>query len=342
MNLKIDVRKTREFGILGVLILLGILIGIKSHAFLTLENLFDVILTNTVLGIMALGMLMVILTGGIDVSVAAILSTVTVIVGNFLVHVSGNLLLVFLVGAASGAVLGLINGVLIARLRIHPIVVTLGTMSIIYGVMFYVTGGNWVNSGIPQNFIDFGRTDIGHFQTAGGERTGIPIQFLFFVVAAALTWFLLRFTMFGRGIYAIGGNRISAERAGFNIQRVTILVYLFEGFLIGIAGVVHTSIVRQVDPNAFNGFELQVIAAVVLGGTSILGGYGSLFGTVLGVSLIAVLNNGLTLMRISSFWQRIIIGLVIIIAVSVDIIRKKRAEARQTRVDIDTGEEVGA
>ncbi|HUX12593.1 MAG TPA: ABC transporter permease, partial [Spirochaetia bacterium] len=220
--------------------------------------------------------------------------------------------------------------------------VTLGTMSIIYGVMFYVTGGNWVNSGIPQSFITFGRIDIGHFHTAAGERTGVPIQFLFFVAAAIVTWFLLRFTMFGRGIFALGGNRVSAERAGFNIPRITVLVYLFEGILIGIAGVVHTSIVRQVDPNAFNGFELQVIAAVVLGGTSILGGYGSLFGTVLGVSLIAVLNNGLTLMRISSFWQRIIIGLVIIVAVSVDIIRKKRAEARQTRVDIDTSEEVSA
>lgn len=333
--------RAKELVIFSVLIVICAVVTVVNPVFIHPSNITDVFLTNTVLGIMALGMLVVILTGGIDVSVGAIVATVTMVVGNFMVHVSGNILLVFAVGIGSGALLGLLNGVLIAKLRIHAIVVTLGTMSIIYGAMFYVTGGDWVTQEhIPENFKNFGRTAFGHITTVSGGTTGLPVQFLFFLAAVLLTWFLLRFTMFGRSVFAIGGNRVSAERAGFRIDRTVILVYLFEGILIGTAGVVHTSIVRQVDPNAFNGFELQVIAAVVLGGTSILGGYGSVLGAVLGVALIAVLNNGLILMRVSSYWQQIIIGLVIIAAVSTDIVQKRRTEQKQTKVDIEAVEEL--
>lgn len=336
-----DLLRSKELVIFTVLVVICIVVTIVNPVFVHPSNITDIFLTNTVLGIMALGMLVVILTGGIDVSVAAILATVTMVVGNFMAHVTGNILLVFLLGIATGGLLGLFNGLLIAKLRIHAIVVTLGTMSIIYGAMFYLTGGDWVTQDIiPAAFKDFGRTVFGKIATVSGGTTGLPVQFLFFLAAVGATWFLLRLTMFGRGVFAIGGNRISAERAGIRIDRTIILVYLYEGILIGLAGVVHTSIVRQVDPNAFNGFELQVIAAVVLGGTSILGGSGSVLGAVLGVSLIAVLNNGLILMRVSSYWQQIIIGLVIIAAVSTDIIQKRRAVQRQTKVDIETVEEV--
>jgi len=331
--------RAKEFVIFVVLVIICAIVTIVNPVFIHPSNLMDILLTNTVLGMMALGMLVVILTGGIDVSVGAIIATVTMIVGNFLAHVSGNLLLAFLVGAGSGAALGLMNGLLIAKLKIHAIVVTLGTMSIIYGVMFLLTGGEWVTQEhIPEGFKSFGRIVFGHVKTTSGGTTGLPVQFLFLVAAVMVTWALLRYTMFGRGVYALGGNRISAERAGFRIDRIIVLVYLFEGILIGFAGVVHTSIMRQVDPNAFNGFELQVIAAVVLGGTSILGGTGSVLGAILGVALIAVLNNGLILMRVSSYWQQIVIGLVIVAAVSTDIVQKQRAEARKTRVDVEITE----
>jgi len=331
--------RSKELVIFLVLVAICGIVTIVNPVFIHPSNIMDIFLMNTVLAIMAFGMLVVILTGGIDVSVGAMVATVTMVVGNFMAHVTGNLFAVFLVGIGTGAILGFLNGLLIAKLRIHAIVVTLGTMSIIYGAMFYITGGEWVTQErIPQNFQQFGRTVFGHIPTVNGGATGLPIQFLFVLLAVAVTWALLRFTMFGRSVFAIGGSRISAERAGFRIDRTVILVYLFEGILVGTAGVVHTSIVRQVDPNAFNGFELQVIAAVVLGGASILGGSGSVLGTVLGVALIAVLNNGLILMRVSSYWQQIIIGLVIILAVSMDIIQKRRTEQRQTRVDVETAE----
>lgn len=335
--------QAKEFAIFVVLLVMCVIVTIINPVFIRVSNIADVLLTNSVLGIMSLGMLTVILTGGIDVSVAAIIAMVTVVIGHFMMKVTGNLIVVFLLGIGIGGAAGLINGLLIAKIKLHPIVVTLGTMNIIYGIMLYLTGGAWVRQDqIPNHFKEFGMIKFGHFSTWNGGSTGLPVQLFFLVVAVIVTWFLLRFTMFGRGIYAIGGNRASAERAGFRIDRIIILTYLFEGLLVGLAGVVQTSIVRQADPEAFVGFELQVIAAVVIGGTSILGGSGSVLGTVLGVGLIALLNNALTLMRISSYWQKVAVGLVIIAAVTTDVVQKRRAEAKETHVDVVVLEEAEA
>ena len=144
-------------------------------------------------------------------------------------------------------------------------------------------------------------------------------------------------TVIGRGIYALGGNLESAERMGFKTNRIVVFVYAFEGFIIGLAAVAHTSIMRQVDPNAFLGFEMQVIAAVVLGGASVLGGYGSVFGTLIGVSLFSVINNGMILARIPTFWQKIVVGLIIISSISADMIQKQRDEKLKVRVDVEEG-----
>jgi ribose/xylose/arabinose/galactoside ABC-type transport system permease subunit len=172
-------------------------------------------------------------------------------------------------------------------------------------------------------------------RTSAGDSTGMPIQVLFLIPSIFITWFILRKTVIGRGIYAIGGNIESAERMGFKPDRILIFVYSFEGFLIGIASVVHTSIMRQVDPNAFSGFEMQIIAAVVLGGTSIMGGYGSVLGTMIGVALFSVINNGLILMHIPVFWQKIVVGLIIIGSISFNMIEKQRLERNKIRVDVE-------
>jgi ribose/xylose/arabinose/galactoside ABC-type transport system permease subunit len=255
-----------------------------------------------------------------------------------MVDYSSNIFLIFVVGVVAGSLMGLINGLLIAKLRIPPIVATLGTMSVIFGLVLYLTNGNWI-TGIPQNFIDFGRVTIGQFPVAGSDQIqGIPIQFLFLLFAIALTWFILKYTMIGRGIYAIGGNRDSAERIGINSENITLFIYTYEGFLIGLAGVVHTSIMRQVDPNAFIGFEIQVIAAVVLGGASVLGGYGSVSGTIIGVSLFCIINNGLILMHIPTFWQKIVVGIVLITSISFDVIQKRMHDKKNIKVDIDESE----
>ncbi|CEP66019.1 ABC transporter, permease [Moorella glycerini] len=317
-----------------MLIVLSVLIGTRSNVFFRPDNLLDLLKNNAVLGIMALGMTLVIITGGIDVSVGAVVAILTVIIGKFMVTFGGNLLLTFLVAITGGIIIGILNGTLIALAHIPAIVVTLGTMSIINGLMLYYTNGTWINN-IPAWFIDFGRINILKFPIASGDMVGIPIQIVIFLVMALLTWALLKYTLIGRSVYAVGGNPVSAKRVGINIERTLIFVYAYMGFLAGVAAVVHTSIMRQVDPNAFLGFELQVIAAVVVGGANIMGGSGSVLGTLLGVLFLAVLNNGLILTHIPTFWQKIIVGLIIIFAVSFDVVQRRRIEKNLPKVDVE-------
>ncbi|MFA5467517.1 MAG: ABC transporter permease [Sphaerochaetaceae bacterium] len=324
----------KELPLIIILVLISIVITIINPSFLTVENFLDLLKSNLVLTMMAMGMLLVILTGGIDVSVASMITAVTVIIGNSLIHFSQNILVTVLLATLCGVILGLINGLLITGLKIPPIVATLGTMSMILGIVLYVTNGNWI-TGIPQNFIDFGRIMILPKTLADGRVIGIPIQIIFLLPIIILTWFVLKHTVIGRGIYALGGNLESADRMGFKTNRIIVFVYAFEGFIIGLSAVAHTSIMRQVDPNAFLGFEMQVIAAVVLGGASVLGGYGSVLGTIIGVALFSVINNGMILMRIPTFWQKIVVGLIIISSISADMIQKQREEHLKVRVDVD-------
>ncbi|NLY30782.1 MAG: ABC transporter permease [Firmicutes bacterium] len=315
--------RSKEAGILLIIILVSAVITLKNPVFLTTENLLDLAKNNTVIGIVALGMLPVIITGGIDVSVGAMTAAVTIIIGKFMVNFGGNLLLVFILGCASGALLGAFNGLLVSRLELPPIVVTLGSMSIINGLMLYYTGGSWITN-IPQWFIDFGRIKL----------AGIPIQVFFLVLAAVITYLVLKYTLIGRGIFAIGGNPVAAVRAGFHKDKILLFLYSYLGFLVGLAAVVHTSIMRQVDPNAFSGFEMNVIAAVVLGGANVLGGEGSVFGTILGVTVLAVIQNGLILAWIPTYWQQIVVGVIILAAVCFDVIQNRRRQARIARIDV--------
>ncbi|NLY52499.1 MAG: ABC transporter permease [Firmicutes bacterium] len=315
--------RSKEAGILLIIILVSAVITLKNPVFLTAENLLDLAKNNTVIGIVALGMLPVIITGGIDVSVGAMTAAVTIIIGKFMVNFGGNLLLVFLLGCASGALLGAFNGLLVSKLNLPPIVVTLGSMSIINGLMLYYTGGSWITN-IPQWFIDFGRIKL----------AGVPIQVFFLVLAAVITYLVLKYTLIGRGIFAIGGNPVAAVRAGFHKDKILLFLYSYLGFLVGLAAVVHTSIMRQVDPNAFSGFEMNVIAAVVLGGANVLGGEGSVFGTILGVTVLAVIQNGLILAWIPTYWQQIVVGVIILAAVCFDVIQNRRRQARIARIDV--------
>ena len=250
-------------------------------------------------------------------------AAVTIIIGKYMVNFGGNLLLVFTIGCISGALLGALNGLLVSKLNLPPIVVTLGSMSIINGLMLYYTGGSWITN-IPQWFINFGRI----------KAAGIPIQIFFLVLAAVITYLVLKYTLVGRGIFAIGGNPLAAVRAGFHKDRILLFLYSYLGFLVGLAAVVHTSIMRQVDPNAFSGFEMNVIAAVVLGGANVLGGEGTVFGTILGVTVLAVIQNGLILAWIPTYWQQIVVGIIILAAVCFDVIQNRRRQARIARIDV--------
>ncbi len=316
--------KKKEFGIFLVVVLISALLSVISDVFLRPDNLIDVAKGNVVIGIMALGMLPVLISGGIDLSVSSTVALCAVIAGKFMVIFEGNLFLVLLICVAVGAAVGLINGIIISQFKIPPIVATLGTMSIILGGVLLYTNGDWITN-LPQWFKEFGSFKL--FE--------LPVQIIFLIAAGVVTWITLRYTLFGRGIYAVGGSQSSAMRVGYNISKIQMLLYMFCGAMTGLAAVVHTSIVQQVDPNTFSGMELSVISAVVIGGASTMGGTGTVFGTFLGVALMAILKNGLVLAKVPTFWQKIAMGLIIVFAVSVDVINRKREQNKLVRVDVE-------
>lgn len=327
--------KRKEAGIMLIIVVLSIIITFISGAFLRADNILDFLRSNAVLGIMALGMLPVLISGGIDLSVSANIALCAVVLGKFLVRFPNtNLAVVILVTMLIGGLVGLLNGLIITKFKIPPIVVTLGTMTIINGAVLLGTGGTWI-TGLPDWWKKFGSFQIGSFTTSSGGTMGISAQLIIFAVAAVVTAFILKYTLIGRGIYAVGGSESSAVRVGYNVNRILIFIYVFCGMMVGLASAAHISIVGQVDPNTYAGYELDVISIVVLGGASTMGGVGTVFGTVLGVILMAVLKNGLILARIPTYWQKVVMGLVIIIAVSVDVINRRREQEKLVRVDIE-------
>ena len=331
------VLKKKETSILFMILIISTIITIVNPVFLRIDNIIDLLRGNTVLGIMACGMLLVIITGGIDISIAAIIAASACVVGTFLKAVSSNVILAMVVGVATGAMIGLANGLLIANLSIPPIVSTLGMLSIVNGIVKFATNGTWITD-IPKSFVAFGQIYLFEFKVDGiSSKVGLPIQLLILIGVALLTWAILKYTMFGRSVYAFGGSENAAQRIGYNTKKTQILVYTYMGAVCGIAAFVHTSIFRQVDPNTFAGYEIQVIAAVVIGGTAVSGGYGSVLGTLLGVLFMSILNNGLILMRIPTFWHQIVIGAIIIIAVAMDAISKQKLEKNRFTVDVDDG-----
>lgn len=325
--------KKKETGIIAILMIVMVVITIGNPAFIRPDNVMDVLTSNIVMGIAALGMLLVIITGGIDVSIGAVITAVTVVIGEFSTKVGGNLLFLVLIACVTGAVFGLANGLLVAHLKLPAIVATLGTMSIINGLVLLVTNGKYIR-GLPDYIAGLGQQYIFKIELPEGGFYGLPVIWLFWIGAIALTWFVLRHTLIGRGIYAVGGNPESAQRVGYRPQRVLAFAYVYAGIMAGLAAVVHTGIVRIVDPLAFKGFEMQVIAAVVVGGANVLGGHGTVLGTTIGVLFMGIINNGMVLMHIPTFYQKIAVGLVILIAVSIDVVQQTMKERRMVKVDI--------
>ena len=322
----------------SVLLILAAVMGISyllNNTFLTFENMMDVIKSNAVLGICAMGMLLVIITGGIDVSMGGQLALITVLTGQMMKSTGiGNMLLWYVVAILIGAVLGAFNGLMVSHLNLPPIIATLGLNSVIRGFLRYYTNGTWINQ-LPDEVGSFGMMKLFATPNAEGAMIGMPIQFLLFVVAMIVTWVLIKHTMLGRSVMAMGGSPVAAERIGLNTKRLTTFAYIYSGMMVGFAAITYTSIMKSVDPVAFGNYEMDVIGAVVLGGALLSGGSGSVFGTFLGVMLFSMISNGLTLAHISTYWQSIIVGSIILIAVSFDMIKIKREEQRRTKVDIE-------
>lgn len=303
----------QKFGPLLALLLIVIVITIINPSFMTTTNILNVLRQVSISALIAFGMTFVILTGGIDLSVGSTLALTGAFAATMLA--SGmDPVLAMLLTLIGGAILGAINGVIIAKGNVAPFIATLATMTIYRGLTLVYTDGRPVS----------GLGDSISFQMLGkGYFFGIPVPVVTMLIAFFALWFVLTKTTFGRRVYAVGGNEGASRLSGINTNRVKVMIYSLTGMLAALSALILTSRLNSAQPTAGTSYELDAIAAVVLGGTSLTGGKGWIFGTLVGALIIGVLNNGLNLIGVSSFWQQVVKGAVILIAVLID--RKKTA-----------------
>ncbi|MBN9326836.1 MAG: ABC transporter permease [Cellulomonas sp.] len=322
-------RGSNNEGVLAaVLVVLIVAMSLVSPSFFTVGTLFAVIRSSIVPVIFALAVLIVIISGGIDVSFAAI----AIFAAYTTVKLSGaggstaSLVVLTLLALGIGAVLGLVNGGLIARFRLPTLIVTLGTQSVFKGALLAYIGSRYI-AALPPSMDRAGKHDLVTAHS-GGSPVSVSLMVLVPVLLTVFVWWLLRNTMFGRGVYAIGGDTEAARRAGFRVIRSQLLVYVLVGMLAAAGGVVYVILGRNANPQDLVGSELDIIAAVVLGGASIFGGRGSVGGTLLGVLLVQLINNSLLLVGVPTAWQRAAVGLLLVIGVGVQAAAAKRSRKR--------------
>ncbi len=296
---------------LAGLIVVSCLMGLASDNFFSVGNLFNVLRQVSVVGILAVGMTFVILTGGIDLSVGSIIA-VSGVVAVVLAIAGLPAPLAVLAGIGVGALCGLVNGALTAYLSLAPFIVTLGTMTFLRGLAYTITAGQPIVS----SDLNFKGIGIGYL-------FGVPIPVIVMAIVFLIAWFLLERTRYGRHVYAVGGNAQAARLAGVRVDRVTLSVYVIGGACAGLAGVIFAARVISAQPTAGTGYELDAIAAVVLGGTSLAGGRGRIVGTLIGSVILGVLSTGLILLNVPFFTQLLIKGVVIIFAVAIDSLKTR-------------------
>lgn len=301
-----------KLGPLLALIVLIVVVTAINPSFISPNNLLNLLRQVAANGFIAFGMTFVILTGGIDLSVGSTLALSSALTAGLLSN-GVNALVAVVVGVISGGFLGALNGVLISKGKMAPFIATLATMTIYRGTTLVYTNGNPI-TGIGDSFF---------FSFIGrGYLFGIPFPVVLMFVVFILLFLLLHKTSFGRKTYAIGGNEKAAYIAGVKIDKIKILIYTISGVMASISGMIITSRLNSAQPTAGQSYEMDAIASVVLGGTSLSGGRGRIFGTLVGALIIGTLNNGLNLLGVSSFYQQIVKGIVIVIAVLLDRKRK--------------------
>lgn len=304
----------KEVSALSALIAMAIVVSFLTPHFLTITNLKNVFVQASVVAILASGMTLVIITGGIDLSVGTVMTMSSCIFGTLYLLVHFNFFLALLLGMLSGTLAGTISGTLAAKGDIPPFIATLGMMGIAQGIALLITAGYSLYQ-FPEAFL----------YMAHGEVLGIPIPMLIVAIVYVAMYFVAEYTRLGRYAYAIGGNENAAELSGVAVDNCKIMIFALNGFLASLAGVVMTARNASAHPGLGTGFELDAIAAVVIGGTSLAGGEGTIIGTIIGALIMAVIKNSLNLLGVSPFIQRIAIGAVIILAVLLDSASKKRA-----------------
>lgn len=300
---------------LVVLIVFCIIVSILNPRFLTVSNILNILRQTSINSVIAAGMTFVILTGGIDLSVGSILAISGAVAATMIAQGS-NVWLTVIVALAIGAVMGAFNGFIISKGKIQPFIATLGVMTLVRGLTLVFTNGKPITTGGSTGAELFSKIGAGYF-------LGIPIPIYIMVLVFGLSYYILKNTRPGRYVYSLGCNEEATIYSGINTDRIKMLVYTISGFLAALAGIIITSRLSSAQPQAGVGYELDAIAAVVLGGTSLAGGVGGVFGTVIGAMIIGVLNNALNLMDVSSYYQQLLKGLVILIAVLLDRKQKK-------------------
>jgi len=302
--------RVREAGIGIFILILVVAVTLRAPSFLTFKNFNEILLNIAILAIVALAQTMVILTKGIDLSVSSTIGLVAMMVA-FVVKENPEMpiILTVILGMALGAILGMFNSIIIAFGNVPPIIATLGTLSVYRGLVFYYSQGTWINSfELPANFKLLSK----------GTPLGLPNMVIIAILVAVVVYYFLKYTRTGRDIFAVGSNPDAAQFAGIPKQRIIFLVYVISGLLTGLAAVLWASRFESAQTNTALGFELQTVAAAVVGGVSISGGVGTVPGVLLGALLLGIIQNALTLIRISPFWQLAAQGLLILIAVISD------------------------
>ena len=336
--------------VIALIIVIGIVIWQSPRGvggaplFLTWQNLMNSLAQSIVIvGLLAIGETVVIVAGGLDISVGSIASVasvtaaIAIVSGVFGIIPAGSMQVAIIAGILTGVVLGLGNGLIVTLLNVNPIIATLGTLAAYAGLAFLIApGGKPVGVVTQPDFTWLGTGRI--FEGApvpnlgNSAWTGIPVIFLVLIIVAVLFHILMRYTDFGRAIYAIGGNAVAARLAGINVRRVRITMYMLSGAAAGLAGVLLTARTTSGNPINGQGFELQAITAVFLGGAATTGGKGTIVGTVLAVMLVGVLNNGMNLLGVNTFYQRVALGVLLIGAVAISQWRQTRAERSRSRI----------
>jgi len=312
----------KEFGIFLVLILLIAAFGILSPYFFQLDNMLNILRQISLTGIMAIGMTMVIVVGEIDLSIAS-LYTLSAIVSGLCMKAGVPIWISCLIGVLSGAIFGIINGVLVTYLRLPALIATLGTLNLAKGTAMLITNGVPVE--IAQRNVPVPGLDKFFFIGQGKLFGLIPVMAIFLLIISIIGFIIFNKTMLGFHMRAVGGSMGAAIASGIRVKRVKILAFTIMGILSSISGVINLAFITNVRADGGAGLELTVISAVILGGTSMSGGEGTLGGTIIGVLIMGVLRNGLVLLGVSPFWQVFMIGIVIIGAATMDVwLRQKR------------------
>jgi len=305
--------KFKEANILIALVVLCLFFYFMNKGFFIPANLQIISRWMSNFALLGIGETLVIITGGIDLSLGSMVAFTNMLVAYLMVDMGLPVWVSIIIVLLVSCLIGLFHGVFVTKLRVPAFIITLGTLMWARGLASYIKRG-WIISGLPESFLFFGQ----------GKVFGIPFQFLVLIVVALIVAFILRFTALGRYIFAVGGNIEAARLSGVHIDRVRIFCYMASSFIAGITGIIIASRLSEGNPATGGSWELWAIAASVIGGTSLFGGRGTILGTVIGASIMGVVVNGMVWIRVSSYLQDVVLGVILIIAVTYDTVRRRK------------------